>query len=156
MLFIKEKSLYSYPGYVIIKSPNERGVLINMKYYICREYLYHDEVLVDSTSNSILTEKELPKKEETEITWENLDEVCKKCCDNNECFNNWHFKKGRILSLFNRSLSDENKSDIEKCKLPLNMRLVTTYIETEPTKIDLKYLDTVLVQKYLKEHSKKV
>jgi hypothetical protein len=104
-----------------------------------------------------LTEKELPKEEYINMTWENLNEIYQQVgfTINFRCET---FKKGKIITLCNGyNKKDPRTWAFREWKEPLDIKYKITYEEIIPTlKEIIEYPNGDLAMRYLKEQDMKL
>lgn len=125
-----------------------------LHYYRVLYTTYNNGVKVGRTDGFTIADENEIKEKTIPITWENLKEVYYDY-GLNFPFNYWNFKRGRVISFFEGSLTDKNRRDIKEWKTPtLNIKLVITY-EIFPCSLNdiLNYWDSEKAIQYLRERN---
>lgn len=82
-------------------------------------------------NSTILTEKE-PENHVDVITWDNLSEYYKAHAFNMP-FSLWNFKKGRLISFYDRPICNKKLRDLKEWKDELYITAHYEYIEINPS-----------------------
>lgn len=127
-----------------------------MKFYYVTSSTYHNDTLIGHCRGKALLAEE-PQTTTDILTWDNVEEYYNK--DSLSCkFNIWHFKKGRVVSFFlDRFFPRKDERDIKEWKEELNIKIVTTYREFNPSIAEvLKWHDAEKAIAYLNERGLKI